>query len=112
MTPFERGTVVVITHNRRAQLMQTLRALGRSAPGWPVVAGDSGSSDGASRAASRAFPPVMLIRRRRTCGPSAPAIAVASVQRRSVAFGDDRTGCEPGALQHAVAGREAHPGIT
>lgn len=111
MTPFERGTVVVITHNRRAQLMQTLRALGRSAPGWPVIVVDNGSSDGTSRAVSREFPAIMLIRSRRNIGAAARNIAVAYVHTPYVAFCDDTTVWEPGALQHAVAVLEEHPGI-
>jgi len=111
MDYFERGTVVVLTHNRRARLLQTLRALSRLPDGWPIIVVDNGSSDGTARAVSQEFPSVLLIRSRRNIGAAARNIAVAYVHTPYVAFCDDDTQWQPGSLQHAACVLDAHPRI-
>lgn len=101
MTPIERGTVVVLTHNRRVQLLQTLRALLRLPDGWPVIVVDNGSEDGTSQAVSSEFPQVLLIRSRRNIGAAARNIGLAYVHTPYVAFCDDDTQWEPGSLHKA-----------
>lgn len=111
MTCFERGTVVILTHNRRVQLLQRLRALARLAEGWPIIVVDNGSSDGTARAVSREFPSILLIRSRRNIGAAARNIAVAYVHTPYVAFCDADTQWQPGALQRAVGVLDQHPSL-
>jgi len=102
MKAIERGTVVVLTYNRRARLLQTLRALQKLPERWPVIVVDNGSSDGTAEAVSQEFPSVMLIRSRRNIGAAARNIAVAYAHTPYIAFCDDDTRWQPGALQRAA----------
>lgn len=102
MKSIERGTVVVLTHNRRARLLQTLRALEKLPERWPVIVVDNGSTDGTAKAVGREFPSVMLIRSRRNIGAAARNIAVAYAHTPYIAFCDANTRWQPGALQRAA----------
>lgn len=102
MASLERGTIIVLTHNRRVQLLQTLRALTQLPEGWPIIVVDNGSTDGTARAVAREFPSVMLIRSRRNIGAAARNIAVAYVHTAYVAFCDDDTRWQPGSLDRAA----------
>ena len=111
MKALERGTVVVLTHNHKARLLQTLRALQALPEGWPIIVVDNGSSDGTSKAVGRDFPSVMLIRSRRNLGAAARNIAVAYVHTPYVAFTDDDVIWQPGALQKALSIMDANPHV-
>ncbi len=111
MPSFERGTVVVLTHNRRVQLLQTLRVLSRLPDGWPVIVVDNGSTDGTDEAVSREFPNMLLICSRRNIGAAARNIGVAYVHTPYVAFCDDDTQWEPGSLERAGHILDDHPQI-
>lgn len=111
MNAFERGTIVVLTYNRRARLLQTLRALSRLPDKWPIIVVDNGSSDGTASAVSHEFPTVLLIRSRRNIGAAARNIAVAYVHTPYVAFCDEDTQWQPGSLQLAAGVLDAHPRI-
>ncbi len=102
---------MVLTHNRRVQLLQTLRALSRLPDGWPVIGVDNGAADGTAGAVAREFPNVLLIRSRRNIGAAARNIGVAYVHTPYVAFCDDDTQWEPGALERAGQILDAHPQI-
>lgn len=108
MQPIERGTVVVLAHNRRARLLQTLRALQQLPERWPVIVVDNGSSDGTAKAVSLEFPAVMLIRSRRNIGAAARNIAVAYAHTPYIAFCDADTCWLPGALQRAAGIMDAN----
>lgn len=101
----------MLTHNHKARLLQTLRALQALPDAWPIIVVDNGSTDGTSTAVGRDFPAVMLIRSRRNLGAAARNIAVAYVHTPYVAFSDDDVVWRPGALQHAVAVMDAGPRI-
>ena len=103
--------MVVLTHNHKARLLQTLRALEGLPDGWPIIVVDNGSTDGTAKAVGREFPAVMLIRSRRNIGAAARNIAVAYAHTPYVAFSDDDMRWEPGALEKAVAIMDANPGI-
>lgn len=102
---------MVLTHNRRAQLLQTLRALEQLPERWPVIVVDNGSTDGTAKAVGREFPSVMLIRSRRNIGAAARNIAVAYAHTPYVAFCDDDTLWQPGSLQRAVHIMDDNPSI-
>lgn len=111
MTTIERGTIVVLTNNRRVQLLQTLRSLSQLPEGWPIIVMDNGSSDGTAKAVAKEFPAALLIRSRRDIGAAARNIAVAYVHTPYVAFCDDDMQWEPGALQRAVEVLDRHPQV-
>lgn len=111
MASFERGTVVVLTHNRRVQLLQTLRALSRLPDGWPVIVVDNGSTDGTAEAVRREFPNMLLICSRRNIGAAARNIGVAYVHTPYIAFCDDDTQWQAGSLERAGRILDQHPQI-
>ena len=74
--PGGRVTVVVLTHNRRDELLRTLSRLHALPERPPVIVVDSASVDGTAEAVRHGFPDVDLVRVRRNVG------AAASVVRR------------------------------
>lgn len=111
MKTIERGTVVVLTHNRKGRLQQTLSALMRATERWSIIVVDNGSTDGTAKLVAQEFPSVMLIRCRRNLGAAARNIAVAYAHTPYVAFCDDDTFWLPGALQRAARILDEHPNI-
>ncbi len=101
--------IVVITRDRRAQL---LAALGRldALPGQPpIVVVDNASTDGTPAAVRARFPHVRLLRLPRNEGAVARNHGVTLLGSRYVAFSDDDSWWEPEALSRAVAVLDAHP---
>jgi GT2 family glycosyltransferase len=106
-----RFTVVIMTRNRRPEL---LRCLGRmtALPERPsIVVADNGSADGSADAVAAAFPDVRVLRAARNLGAVARNRAVREVTTPYVAFCDDDTWWEPGALATAADVLDAHPGL-
>ncbi|MEW2071564.1 glycosyltransferase [Streptomyces sp. NPDC007346] len=98
----DRVTVVVITHNRRPELLRTLAAL-RDLPEAPrVIVTDNGSEDGTAGAVARLHPEVTLLTPGRNLGAVGRNLAVEHVRTPYVAFCDDDTWWEPGSLRHAA----------
>ncbi|MFF3500171.1 glycosyltransferase family 2 protein [Streptomyces sp. NPDC003247] len=97
-----RTTVVVITHNRRAELLRTLARL-RELPERPsVIVTDNGSTDGTAAAVRSAFPGFTLLEPGRNLGAVGRNLAVRRVRTPYVAFCDDDTWWEPGSLRRAA----------
>jgi GT2 family glycosyltransferase len=106
-----RLTVVVITRNRCEQLAVTLGRLA-ALPGRPaVIVVDNGSSDGSSAMVRQRFPGMLLLAARRNLGAVARNLAVRRVTTPYVAFCDDDTWWEPGALAAAAEALDAHPDV-
>jgi len=110
MTP-PRTTVVIITHDRRDELLRTLRQMTSLPDRAPIVVVDNASSDGTADAVAGAHPDVELIRAERNLGAVARNIAVRGVTTPYVAFCDDDTRWQPGALTRAADLLDAHPGL-
>jgi GT2 family glycosyltransferase len=108
---YDRGTVIILSHNHKSRLLQTLRTLMQSEEGWPVIVVDNGSTDGTSKAVRKEFPRVLLIRSRRDIGAAARNIAVAYAHTAYVAFCDDDMQWQPGALRRAAEILDQHPTI-
>ncbi|MGV9630087.1 glycosyltransferase family 2 protein [Streptomyces sp. NPDC003487] len=97
-----RTTVVVITHNRRAELLRTLDRLAELPERPPVIVVDNGSSDGTAGAVAERHPRVRLLRPGRNLGAVGRNLAVREVRTPYVAFCDDDSWWSPGALSGAA----------
>jgi GT2 family glycosyltransferase len=104
-----RVAVVVITHQRRAELLLALERL-RELPERPhVVVVDNGSTDGTAEAVGRLFPEMELIASPENLGAVGRNVGVARLDTPYVAFCDDDTWWEPGSLTLAADTLEQHP---
>jgi GT2 family glycosyltransferase len=106
-----RATIVVLTCNRRLQLLGTLAALERLPGRWPIIVVDNGSTDGTADAVAARYPKVMVIRTLRNLGAAGRNLAVAYAHTPYVAFCDEDTQWEPGALERAVSILDASPNV-
>ncbi|MGW0187685.1 glycosyltransferase family 2 protein, partial [Streptomyces sp. NPDC003362] len=100
--PDDRTTVVVITRDRRPELLRTLRTLRDLPERPPVIVTDNGSADGTADAVARDHPEVLLLRPGRNLGAVGRNLAVRRVRTPYVAFCDDDTWWEPGSLRRAA----------
>ncbi|GAA4450252.1 glycosyltransferase family 2 protein [Phytohabitans houttuyneae] len=97
-------TVVVASHNRREQLLQTLprhRA--------PVILVDNASTDGSAAAVRARFPQVRVLRLPVNAGAAARNVGVALAQTPYVAFADDDSYWDGDALEQAARALDRHP---
>jgi GT2 family glycosyltransferase len=106
--PGDRVTVVVITQNRRPELVRTLQRLTALPEQPPVIVVDNASADGSAQAAA-AFPGVSVIAAARNLGAPGRNLAVERMSTPYVAFCDDDTWWEPGALGRAADLLDACP---
>jgi GT2 family glycosyltransferase len=107
--PEPRVAVVVITHQRRDELLRTL-ALLHDLPERPhVVVVDNGSTDGTADAVRSRFPDVELVASPANLGAVGRNVGVARLATPYVAFCDDDTWWEPGSLRRAADVLDAHP---
>jgi GT2 family glycosyltransferase len=104
-----RISVVVLTYNRCAQVLETLSRL-CALPEQPrVVVVDNGSTDGTSQQIAERFPYVTLVIAQTNLGAAGRNLGVAGVTTEYVAFCDDDTWWHAGALQRAVQLLDATP---
>jgi GT2 family glycosyltransferase len=99
-------TVVVASRNRRSELLETL---GRHPS--PVILVDNGSTDGTADAVERAYPAVQVVRLAGNQGAMARNLGVALATTPYVAFADDDSWWEPGALETAAEILDKQPGV-
>ncbi|HWG64046.1 MAG TPA: glycosyltransferase [Streptosporangiaceae bacterium] len=104
----QRVTVVVITRNRRAELLRTLAKLAALPEQPGVIVVDNGSADGTAAAVVRAHPGVSLIASRRNLGATGRNLALRRVSTPYVAFCDDDTWWDAGSLALAADALDAH----
>jgi GT2 family glycosyltransferase len=102
-------TVVVITHERRDEVLGTLEHMTSLPDAAPVIVVDNASTDGTADAVAARFPGVELIRSDRNLGGAGRNLAVDRVRTRYVAFCDDDTRWQPGSLTRAVRLLDDHP---
>jgi GT2 family glycosyltransferase len=109
-----RVAVVMMTWNRRTEALSAVDRL-LTLPEQPrVVVVDNGSDDGTADAVRRRYEGdgrIELIALRRNEGAVARNIGVRHVQARYVAFCDDDTWWDPGALAAAADVLDRHPGL-
>jgi GT2 family glycosyltransferase len=106
-----RVTVVIVTHNRRAELLRTLDRMTALPDQAPVVVVDNASTDGTCDAVTELFSQVRLLPSTRNLGSLGRNLAVRDVTTPYVAFCDDDTWWEPGALRRAADLLDAYPGL-
>lgn len=94
----DRTTVIVITHNRRTELLRTLDRLAELPEAPPVIVTDNGSDDGTAEAVLRYHPDARLLRPGHNLGAVGRNLAVGEVTTRYIAFCDDDSWWAPGSL--------------
>ncbi|WP_031078883.1 glycosyltransferase family 2 protein [Streptomyces sp. NRRL S-118] len=97
-----RTTVVVITHNRREELLRTLDELARLPERPPVIVTDNASTDGTADAVRGRHPRVTLLTPGRNLGAVGRNLAVRRARTPYIAFCDDDSWWEPGSLERAA----------
>ena len=106
-----RITVVVLTHNRREEVLRTVAQL-HALPERPdVIVADNASTDGTADALAERFPRVRIVRCAKNLGAAARNRAAALACTDYIAFSDDDTEWQPGSLAHAVALLERWPRV-
>lgn len=107
----DKVTVVVLTYNRRSELLTTLDRL-TALPEQPaIVVVDNASHYDVARYIRRHHPRISVLRMRHNIGAAARNHGVDCAVTPYVAFCDDDTWWEPGALTHAAATLDAYPQI-
>ncbi|MGA5580161.1 glycosyltransferase family 2 protein [Streptomyces thermodiastaticus] len=106
-----RTTVVVITHNRRPELLRTLDRLAELPEQPEVFVTDNASTDGTSTAVALRHPQVRLVRPGRNLGAVGRNLAVRRVRSPYVAFCDDDSWWAPGSLSAAADLLDRHPAL-
>lgn len=109
--PDARVAVVVVTRDRVSELLVTLGHL-CSLPEQPrIIVVDNASSDGTSEIVRHEHPEVQVIALEENLGASGRNIGVKRADAPYVAFSDDDSWWEPGALRQAADTFDAHPGL-
>src|SRR3954451_10598508 len=107
--PDPRVAVVVITHQRRDELLLAVDRL-LALPEQPhVVVVDNGSTDGTADAVRARFPRVELVASPENLGAVGRNVGVARLDVPYVAFCDDDTWWDPGSLRTAADVLDRHP---
>jgi GT2 family glycosyltransferase len=106
-----RVSVVVLTYNRRAELLRTLERLSTLPEQPPIVVVDNASTDGTAEAVAACFPRVEQVRCPRNLGAAGRNEGVVRVCTPYVAFCDDDTWWAPGALERAANLLDAWPEV-
>lgn len=104
-----RVAVVMITHNRREEVLASLDHLTRLPERPPILVVDNSSSDGTAESVARYFPRVEVLAAGGNLGAAARNLGVRRAETPYVALCDDDTWWEPGSLAHAADLFDTHP---
>jgi GT2 family glycosyltransferase len=107
----ERVSVVVLTYNRAGEVVRTLERLARLPERPRIVVVDNGSNDDTAARVRAQFPDAVLVRSEANLGAAGRNLGVARVTTPYVAFCDDDTWWEPGALARAADVLDAYPRV-
>src|SRR5690349_3668257 len=107
--PDPRVSIVIITRDRRRDLLGALARLAALPEQPHVIVVDNASRDGTPDAVRRRFPAVEVIALEANRGPAARNVGVERAGTPYVAFNDDDSWWEPGALTRAADLLDAHP---
>jgi GT2 family glycosyltransferase len=104
-------SVVIATQNRCAELARTLSVLAGLPEQPPVVVVDNGSSDGTADHVRDHFEDVELVALSHNAGAAGRTAGVRRATTPYVAFSDDDSWWDPGALTQAAAVLDGHPSL-
>ena len=104
-------TVVIMTRDRRSDLLHALEQLHQLPERAPIIVADNGSSDGTVEAVRAHFPDVRLLELEDNPGVAARNAAVRLAETTCIAFNDDDSWWAPGSLATAVDWFERHPNL-
>src|SRR3954447_14869606 len=104
-----RIAVVMITYNRRAEVLCSLGHLTQLPERPHILVVDNGSTDGTAAAVAGRFPQVEVLDAGGNLGAAGRTLGVRHVSAPCVAFCDDDTWWEPGGLRRAADLFDAHP---
>jgi len=105
-----RTAVVVITRDRRDELLHTIDRLEAAGAGDIVVV-DNGSSDGTSAAVRSRHPGVTLVRSEVNLAAAGRNLGAMLTDAPYIAFCDDDSWWDPGAIERAAAHLDRHPDL-
>ncbi len=103
-----RTSVVMITRDRREEVLRTLERLSALPERPPLTVVDNASSDGTADAVRRAFPQVLVVALGTNLGAAGRNIGVDRAATPYVAFCDDDSWWAPGALARVADAFDAH----
>jgi GT2 family glycosyltransferase len=106
-----RISVVVLSRDRGDELLRTLERLSALPERPPIVVVDNGSRDASPARVAARFPRARLISLAGNEGAAARTLGVRATNTEYVAFSDDDSWWEPGALAAAVERFDAHQSI-
>lgn len=101
--------MVIATRDRRARLLATLDRLAALPERPPVIVVDNGSSDGVVAAARAHAAAAQVVELGENRGTAARNVGVAAARTEYVAFNDDDSWWQPGALATAERLLDRHP---
>lgn len=104
-----RVAAVILTHNRREEVLRSLKLLTRLPEQPQLVLVDNGSTDGTAAAVAARYPQVEVLRSDANLGAAGRNFGVLHVRAPYVALCDDDTWWQPGGLSHAADLFDAHP---
>ncbi|HZZ95025.1 MAG TPA: glycosyltransferase [Usitatibacter sp.] len=104
-------TLVILTYNRRAQLLRTVESSLALPERPPVIVVDNASGDGSAAAVRRAFPAARVVDAGRNRGAAARNLGAHAAATPHVAFSDDDTTWCAGSIARGEALLDAHPRI-
>jgi GT2 family glycosyltransferase len=104
-----RLAVVMITHNRRDEVLRTLDHTTRLPERPAVIVVDNASSDGTPAAVAERFSSVALLAAGGNLGAAGRTLGVRHAAAPYVALSDDDTHWSPGSLSRAAELFDAHP---
>ncbi len=107
--PDPRVSVVMITWNRRDEVLRTLGHLVALPERPAIVLVDNGSTDGTAAAVRQRFAAVEIVEAGANLGAAGRNLGLRRARTPYVALGDDDTWWEPGSLGRAADLLDAHP---
>lgn len=105
----QRLALVMLTCNRRDEVLHALARLHEEVEDRPVYLVDNASSDGTAAAVAERFPAVHVIRLAENRGAAGRNAGVRAADADYIAFCDDDTWWASGALRRAIDVLDAHP---